>query len=605
VLQIDTTDPNAGERAASATRNEDREVLRDGLEAMAGMARGDMLRIVSTPDLVFQRLALELSGYYLLGFEPQPGDRDTRPHKIKIDVRRRDVEVHARREFSVPATTAPTSEHLLLDALRSPLLIPDIGLTLTTYVFRDPESPRLKLILAADVDRSANPDGQYSLAYVVVDSNGKPVANQLEKTLKTPVRPDTHRQTYVGAAFAAPGSYTVKLAVVDDTGRRGSIERSVSAKLNAFGSIQTTELLIADNSGPAVGGLTPTVDARFTGDEVDGYLEMFVDAADAFKGATATIEVAETESSRALVGSPASIDARDHRAVVQGNVPIGVLPAGDYVLRASISVGGREAGVVSRPFHIARAALTAAAPAKPAPPKAAPMPSVNARTDGFDKTSVLSPHVVGFFLDRMSTSAAPAASLRPAIENARAGKFADITQALGSARDDQLAVPFLQGLVLLSRGELDPAANKFRDALRIDSEFLPAAFYLGACYAAGGKDREAVSAWQMSLVTETNAPFIYTLLGDALLRLRDFDQAIGVLTEADTSFPDNDDIHGRLTTTLFTALRAIHDAHAAGRSLGKPDDDRARFARYADAYAAAKGPQLSVVEQWRKQMERK
>jgi hypothetical protein len=432
------------------------------------------------------------------------------------------------------------------------------------------------------------------------------VANQLEKTLTTPTRPDTHIQTYVGAAFAPPGSYTLKLAVVDDTGRRGSVERNVSAKLNAFGAVETTELLIADNSGPAVGGLTPTVDAGFTGDEVDGYLEMFADAADAFKGATATIEVAESQSSKALVGSPASIDVRDRRAVVQGNVPIGLLPAGDYVLRASVSLGGREIGTVSRPFHIARPALTSAASAKPAPAKTtSPMPSVSARTDGFDKTIVLTPQVVGFFLDRLSASAAPAASLQPALDRARAGKFDDITSALGGARDDQLAVPFLQGLVLLSRGELNPAANKFRDALRIDSEFLPAAFYLGACYAAGGKDREAVSAWQMSLVTETNAPFIYMFLGDALLRLRDFDQAINVLTEAHTSFPENADISGRLTTALFTTLRTIHDAHAAGRSLGKPDEDRARFARYADAYAAAKGPQLSVVEQWRKQMDRK
>ena len=55
----------------------------------------------------------------------------------------------------------------------------------------------------------------------------------------------------------------------------------------------------------------------------------------------------------------------------------------------------------------------------------------------------------------------------------------------------------------------------------MDSEFFAAAFYLGACYAAGGKDREAAGAWQTSLITESNAPFVYTLLGDALLRLRE------------------------------------------------------------------------------------
>ena len=37
-------------------------------------------------DIAFNRLALELSGYYLLSFEPEAGDRDGKPHKIKVAV---------------------------------------------------------------------------------------------------------------------------------------------------------------------------------------------------------------------------------------------------------------------------------------------------------------------------------------------------------------------------------------------------------------------------------------------------------------------------------------------------------------------------------------
>jgi VWFA-related protein len=632
VMQIDTTDPNAGDRSSSVTRNEDREVLRDGVEAMAGMARGDVLRIVSAPDFAFQRLALELSGYYLLGVDPQAGDRDAKSHKIKVDVRRRDVDVHARREFSVAAASTLSSQDLLLDTLRSPLLAPEIGLKLTTYAFRDPASARIKVILAADVDRASNPEGRYSLAYVVMDDKGKLVANQIEKTIGTPIRPDTKAQTYVGAALVVPGGYTIKLAVVDDGGRRGSVERSVAAKLNAVGSVQVTDLLIADDSAPGATGLTPTVDANFTGDEVHGYLEMYGDAADVFRGATASIEVAENESSKTLAGAPATLDTTETRSVVQGSVPISLLPAGDYVLRAVISFNGREAGHVFRPFHIARPAKTLTETAKPAAPKPSAPVVVASRIAAFDRSTVLSPPVVGYFLDRLAASTPSAAAVRPAVDGARAGRFADVTQALGNAGDDQLAAVFLKGLVLLSNGELNPAANKFRDALRIDSEFLPAVFYLGACYAAGGRDREAAGAWQTALVTETKVPIIYTSLGDALLRLRDIDQAIDVLNEARGQWPNDDEIATRLaaalmmgsrqrdalpvldgyltrhpddTERLFLALRALYEARAAGRPVGSPDEDRAKFIRYADAYAAAKGPQLPLVEQWRKHMDRK
>ena len=69
VLQIDTPDVDLGNRRSAATRNQDREVLREGLDVMAGMARGDVFRIVANADFAFQRLATELSAYYLLSFE--------------------------------------------------------------------------------------------------------------------------------------------------------------------------------------------------------------------------------------------------------------------------------------------------------------------------------------------------------------------------------------------------------------------------------------------------------------------------------------------------------------------------------------------------------
>jgi tetratricopeptide (TPR) repeat protein len=251
--------------------------------------------------------------------------------------------------------------------------------------------------------------------------------------------------------------------------------------------------------------------------------------------------------------------------------------------------------------------------------------------DAFDKSAVLTPQVLSFFLERLSaTAAADAAALRPALDSARAGKLDDAVQALKGTGDDGLAAVFLKGLLSLSRSDLKGAEARFREALRMDSEFLPAAFYLGACLAAAGRDREAAGAWQTSLITESNAPFVYTLLGDALLRLRDVEQAIDVLTEARTLWPADAEVGVRLATALvrankhadalkvlqpyldahpadqdwlFLAMRALYEARTAKRVIDTPEADKARFIKYADAYAAVKGPQQALVDQWRKLFE--
>ena len=226
---------------------------------------------------------------------------------------------------------------------------------------------------------------------------------------------------------------------------------------------------------------------------------------------------------------------------------------------------------------------------------------------------------------------------RPVLEMNRSDpvqRVAGLFSALGMLFADvehQLVKSFYRPFGRTSVADLNAAAAKFRDALRMDSEFYSAAFYLGACYAAGGKDRDAAGAWQTSLITESTAPFVYTLLGDALLRLRDMDQALDILTEARALWPNDDEVTKRLGTALamankpvealkvlepylaahptdherlFLALRAIYEARAGGRTIKSADEDKALFHTFADAYAAAKGPQQALVDQWRKYIDR-
>jgi VWFA-related protein len=636
VLHLDIPEAEAKSRRASPSRGEDRELLRDGLDRLVGLAKGNVFRVAGNADFVFQRLSLELSGYYLLSFEPEPGDRDGKSHKIKIDVSRRDLTLRARREFTVGPAGTRSVEETAVEILRAPLLATDIPLKLTSYTFQEGDAAKLKVVIVTDIDRSLNPAGQVSVGYMMFDDKGKLVASQLEKGIDLPIDPERKTQKHIGGLVISPGVYTLKVAVIDDAGKRGSVERTFAARINGFGQLRASDMVIADNSARGANGLPPAVAADFTGGQLHGYLELSSDVAEQLSNATVILEVAQNDAGRALDSAPARFQpvrpGTEGKRSVEASVPIALLPAGEYVARAVISVSGRKVGQVVRPFRVTRADTVLAAPgtATVAMKTTAPIPFTS-RVDAFEKAAVLTPQVLGFFLDRMSSAAAAsAAAVRPAVASVKAGRFDEAMDALKSTGDDQLAAAFLKGVVLLQRGDLEAAAGKFRAALRLDPEFYSAAFYLGACYAAGGKDRDAAGAWQMSLITESSAPFVYTLLGDALLRLRDMDQALDVLTEARTLWPADDNVTVRLGTALvlanksadavkvlqpyldahpadqevlFVAMRALYEARAAGRTIETIQADKARFIKYADAYTAARGTQQALVDQWRKYIE--
>jgi tetratricopeptide (TPR) repeat protein len=461
------------------------------------------------------------------------------------------------------------------------------------------------------------------------------IDSQIDREVKTPVPPDTSVQRYSGFILSdATGSHTLKIAVVDDRGRRGSVEHSFRAALTPVGPIRATDLLIADERTSSASA-APIVGGEFTSGMVTSYIELYADAADVLKNTTVMFEVAQDVQARALDGAagrvqPASADSPNRRAF-EGSIPVALLPPGDYVARAVITTDGQKVGQITRPFRVGRTVTAAktkpAATTRSVVTRSAAIPLAS-RTDRFDRASVLTPQVVGFFVERLNVGARGEANPEPVAEHARAGRFDEAVKALTTGASS-VPVAFLSGLSLYSRGELEPAAAKFREALRLDSEFFPAAFYLGSCYAAGGRDRDAVGAWQLALVTETDAPFIYTLLGDALLRLRDVDRALEILNEAAAEWPDNDEVQVRIGAALamagkradaltkiepyldahpddyerhFFALRMLYEAKADRKPIKSTNEDRALFAKWAAAYAAAKGPQQAMVDQWQKSM---
>jgi tetratricopeptide (TPR) repeat protein len=174
----------------------------------------------------------------------------------------------------------------------------------------------------------------------------------------------------------------------------------------------------------------------------------------------------------------------------------------------------------------------------------------------------------------------------------------------------------------VARADLERAAQGFRDALRADPDFLPAAIFLGACYALGGRDQEAAGAWQTALIALDSRPDVFRLTVDARLRAGDWSGADELLAEAQQKFPDDrslierrvlvelavgrvdrglallDGLDQAPADLLFAAMRILHGARAAGIAVEDPTRDRQRFARYLATYAGRNGPDRALAERW-------
>jgi VWFA-related protein len=358
-LKPEPSDSDASQARAPQGRARDRAVREEGLTALARISGGEMFRVIADPDFAFDRLATELSGYYLLGFEPDAGDRDGKQHTIGVSVRRRDVAVRSRPEFTVGASARSTDQQVIAELLRTPVVATDLPFRLTTYAFQDPDSPKIRLLVAMDVERAVDPDGHMALGLVLVKPGGEVGASFFQPSVDAPRELTAKAQRAFATMLVDPGQYILKAAVLDSDGRRGSLERPVRAFMTRIARFRATELLIGDGEGnesPA-GGVVPTVSGDLAGAQLHVYMELFADSPDAFAGAAVTIEVSPAGGSSVVDSAPAPLrpaGSDDRVRAAAGAVPISLLPKGSYVARAVVTLDGRRVGQMSRSFRVVK-----------------------------------------------------------------------------------------------------------------------------------------------------------------------------------------------------------------------------------------------------------
>lgn len=564
----------------------------------------------------------------MLGIEPEAADRDGRSHRIQVRVRNLpDAVIRSRSSFVVPAPSAApaTPEAAVTAALKQGRLAKDLPVQFTAHTMRDPKSGQLRLLMSANIGRGVAGPAEVRVGYAVRDQTGRLLGSAVDKLRLDPRGAGPSASwSYLNAIGLSPGIYTLRLAAADETGTTGSVEYRIDARLTAGEGVILSDVFVFDPARPARQEWKTVVDGRVDGAAIEVGVEMYPVKG---KGSVTSVafDVADSPGGPAIVGARARPVSGDsgRRQLAATDVDIRLLPPGDYVVVATAYSKDRVLGRVSRPFRRDPMPLDAGG----VPRAAFGVAESGGLIRAFDRLDVLRAGALDFFLTRLAESDPGPASeaVASAASALRAGQYDAAVSALSGAAPDRLSVPFLKGLALLGKGELEPAAAEFRSAIRVSSEFLPAAFYLGACYAAGGRDREAAGAWQMSLVSESAARIVFDVLADAWLRVGDGERAESIAREAMGLWPEDDRFVPRLSaaqtmqkraadalatlapyleahpddaSALFLAMRMLFDARTAGTQVLGAVEDAERAAKYAAAYRAAGGKQAALVDRW-------
>ena len=248
--------------APGVSRFFDDGLLTEGLEQLAGQTRGTISTINASAANAFDRLGRELSGYYLLGFEPTDADRRGKEHRIKVAVKPRGLTVRARPTFvlreaenaETAAVAAMTPVEQVTDALRQPL--PNRGLPMRVGSYTTIDSPsagnKVRVVISAELGDPAGGEAELPIGVIILDKNDKAVFSRAGVTTLAPasVRGESPR-LILTSLLLDPGEYTLRVAAMDEKGRLGSVHHTITARLTPSSALRRPPLSAIAPSGTA------------------------------------------------------------------------------------------------------------------------------------------------------------------------------------------------------------------------------------------------------------------------------------------------------------------------------------------------------------------
>jgi VWFA-related protein len=339
VVHVEQTEFDARRARLPGISSLPRSDLALGLTSISGATRGEYYSGVGRATGVFERVQIEVSNSYQLGIESNAGDADGRTHKIDVQVSRSGFTVKSRKELMVSNTPRPARSPV--EILAVPTLFSEAPITASTYTTRGEEPSSLKVIVLLQLLSAAG--GEPLPAYAISITNAKDEQVFVGGDKISSSSPLGARA--VSGVQLGPGQYRLRAAVVDSSGRAGSIDMPLSVGLRPAGPFQASDLMLGeftDRFAPAT--------HLSTGTPITALLELYGSDPVQLDNVGVDLELRKSDGDDLLGRGEATVaetSLRTQRAAA-GQLPTTGLAPGEYDVSAIIRNGAVRVAIISR-----------------------------------------------------------------------------------------------------------------------------------------------------------------------------------------------------------------------------------------------------------------
>jgi VWFA-related protein len=505
---------------------------------------------VSRIDNALARVADASQDYYLLGFEPSEAARAARDRyrRVKIEVSRPGVSVHARSGYSLPDPSRKLDRRASIDAaLAAPFPQTGVPVEVTTYVMRGAVRGvhRVMMSLQADVPLRSVDATRADVVFVVKNATDGRVVNSGTDTMALPTTAragsTTGSSRFQVQFDATPGDYLMRVVVREPGGALGTADRRFTVRALDGVDVAASDLVI----GPKTGGL-PVRATVGPGDVISGVLEIYARRPADLDRVDVKVDLARVGADAPVASStatllPVTALAGGASRGAQIDMPVNAVPPGAYVVRATVRAAGETVAELSREVDILAPGARADSGAAPEDARVRPV-EILAGDLGRRLLTALG----GMTTDRNVVAAATSAA---------AGNWQKTESALRGATPTY-AVRVLRGLAMFAGERMSESATELAAALDLPAPAgagaedkttrAQTAFLLGWVHSYAGSDTQAISAWRHATILDPSLVAPHLALADAYMRRSEPALAAQVLRAGLAVLPNSHELKQKL-----------------------------------------------------------